>query len=194
VTRDHEKEQRLAEVLRTRGLDDGEVAATLRKKRRRRALEYDLAETRAVPVDAGGGPLCTVEEVAARLKLHVKTVQRFIREGRLPARRVGRGYRLLRADVERFAGMAAMAEPPAARVTAIVDLPGVGEDAAKQWSRNMAAHVSGAAVSSRAAHVELVHDAQLAQLKILIVGTMAEIGAMLALVRLWWEQLPAEPG
>ncbi len=194
MTRDREKERRLAEELRARGLDEEAVAATLRKKKRRRAVEYDLAEARAVPAAAGGGPLCTVDEVATRLRLHPKTVQRFIREGRLPARMVGRAYRILRADVERFAGAAAMADPPAARVTAIVDVPGVDEAAAKQWSRNMAAELSGAAVSARAAHVELIHDAQLGQLKVVIVGTMAETGAMLALVRLWCEQLAGDRG
>ena len=32
--------------------------------------------------------LFTVDEVAERLNLHVKTVRRFIREGRLPAKRI----------------------------------------------------------------------------------------------------------
>ena len=49
--------------------------------------------------------LYSVEEVADRLDLHVKTVRRIIREGRLPAKRIGKAYRITRAalrDVSRI--------------------------------------------------------------------------------------------
>ena len=44
----------------------------------------------------------TVEQFAERLRLHPKTVRRFIREGRLRAVKVGRSYRILRSDMEAF--------------------------------------------------------------------------------------------
>lgn len=55
-----------------------------------------------------GGPagrwpdLMTVEQVAAYLQVHRMTVYRYIRTGRLPAARVGRVYRIRRADLEAF--------------------------------------------------------------------------------------------
>jgi len=49
----------------------------------------------------------TVRQAAEALGLHVKTVLRFIREGRLPAHRMGKSYRLRRSDVDAFAGLPA---------------------------------------------------------------------------------------
>jgi excisionase family DNA binding protein len=56
-----------------------------------------------------GGPvvsnhLHTADEVAERLNLHVKTIRRYIRDGRLKAKRIGKEYRIARADLDEFAG------------------------------------------------------------------------------------------
>jgi excisionase family DNA binding protein len=57
--------------------------------------------------------LYTVEEVAGLLNLHVKTVRRYVRDGRLKARRIGKEYRIARADLTEFAGDIRAAEAPA---------------------------------------------------------------------------------
>jgi len=44
----------------------------------------------------------TVDQVAAYLQLNRLTVYRYVREGRIPAARIGRVYRLLKADVDLF--------------------------------------------------------------------------------------------
>ena len=59
----------------------------------------------------------TVEQFAERLKLHPKTVLRFIREGRVRAVKVGKSYRILRSEMEALTGAAPGAEPTAFRVT-----------------------------------------------------------------------------
>ncbi|MGH2435590.1 MAG: helix-turn-helix domain-containing protein [bacterium] len=46
--------------------------------------------------------LMTVEQVAAYLQLNKLTVYRYIREGRIPAARLGKGYRVRKADVDAF--------------------------------------------------------------------------------------------
>ena len=48
--------------------------------------------------------LYTADEVAGLLNLHVKTIRRYVREGRLKARRIGKEYRIARADLDQFAG------------------------------------------------------------------------------------------
>ena len=48
------------------------------------------------------GALYTPAEVAALLKVTPRTVQAWIRAGRLPARRYGRLYRVRAADLEQF--------------------------------------------------------------------------------------------
>lgn len=44
----------------------------------------------------------TVDQVAAYLQLNRLTVYRYVREGRIPAAKIGKIYRLLKADVDRF--------------------------------------------------------------------------------------------
>ena len=48
--------------------------------------------------------LYTVDQVAERLNLHAKTVRRYIRDGRLKAKRIGKEYRVARSDLDEFAG------------------------------------------------------------------------------------------
>lgn len=46
----------------------------------------------------------TVDEVAALLDLHPKTVRRYIREGKLKANKIGGQWRVMRDDLESFVG------------------------------------------------------------------------------------------
>ncbi len=48
------------------------------------------------------GDLMTVEQVAAYLQLNKLTVYKYVRSGELPAVRLGRSFRVRRADVEEF--------------------------------------------------------------------------------------------
>jgi excisionase family DNA binding protein len=50
--------------------------------------------------------LYTADEVASRLNLHVRTVRRYIRDGQLKAKRIGKEYRITQADLDAFAGNA----------------------------------------------------------------------------------------
>ncbi len=46
--------------------------------------------------------IMTVPEVARYLRVHAITVYRMIRQGELPAIRVGRGWRFKKEDIERW--------------------------------------------------------------------------------------------
>jgi excisionase family DNA binding protein len=48
--------------------------------------------------------LYSVNEVAQLLGLHVKTVRKYVRDGRLKSTRIGKQYRIARADLENFTG------------------------------------------------------------------------------------------
>lgn len=52
--------------------------------------------------EKGSETLMTVEQVASYLQLNKLTVYKYIREGGLPAVKLGRSFRVLRVDVERF--------------------------------------------------------------------------------------------
>jgi excisionase family DNA binding protein len=48
--------------------------------------------------------LLSVEQVAEILKLHVRTVRNYVRDGRLRATRIGKQYRIALSDLEAFTG------------------------------------------------------------------------------------------
>lgn len=54
------------------------------------------------PAATEPGPVMTVAQVAAYLQLNRLTVYRYVREGSIPAARIGKVYRIFREDVDRF--------------------------------------------------------------------------------------------
>jgi excisionase family DNA binding protein len=82
----------------------------------------------------------TVDEIAGLLKIHPKTIQRYIREGRLKANKVGKSWRVSGHDLSTFTeGAGASLTPPPAsdnkpvavnvakdteiKVSAVIDIP-----------------------------------------------------------------------
>ena len=53
----------------------------------------------------------SVEQVAERLGLHVRTVRNYVRDGRLKAVRIGKQYRIARTDLEELTGRALPTAP-----------------------------------------------------------------------------------
>ena len=135
--------------------------------------------------------LCTVDFAADRLKLHPKTVRRFIREGRLRATRVGKSYRIVRADLETFAGVPAPVETTAdsAWATCIVDIPGVGAELARKWARMVPAALNARLGLDSPTRADVVYEPERAHLKIVFVGAPGDTAKMLGLIRLWLDQL-----
>jgi excisionase family DNA binding protein len=128
--------------------------------------------------------LYTVEAAAERLKLHAKTVLRFIREGRLRATKLGKSYRILRSDLDALAG--APARPAAAaesRATAIVDL----SDVDPEMARRLASYVTGARLGREARpdpmNIDVAHDPMRRQVKVVLVGSLGDVAATLGLIQ-----------
>jgi excisionase family DNA binding protein len=119
----------------------------------------------------------SVEQVAERLGLHVRTVRGYIRDGRLAAVRIGKQYRIARADLDAFTGRPAPAARPAAEVSAVVDLAGIGPVAADRLTTLLIAGAqSRAQARSDAAdplRIRAVYDDARAHLKIIILGGVA---------------------
>lgn len=61
-----------------------------------------MARKRKAGAVARAGPVMTVDQVAEYLQLNRLTVYRYVREGKIPAARFGKLYRILKADVDRF--------------------------------------------------------------------------------------------
>lgn len=141
---------------------------------------------------AGADELCTVEDAARRLKLHPRTVLRFIHEGKLAATRVGKSFRILRRDLDAFAGLPAEAQTARepVSVTCIVDVPGVGEDLARRWAMVLPAALNARVSDRPPVRAEIAYDPERRSLKVILVSTPDVVGHLLKLIELLIDQPP----
>src|SRR6476660_438491 len=122
----------------------------------------------------------TVEQFAELVKLHPKTVLRFIKEGRVRAVKVGRSYRILRSELEAMTGVVlGHRGRSAARVTSIVDVPDIDLPAAQRLARLLPSLRMGREAPSDPMSLDIAYDEARSQLKIVIVGSPADTAAML---------------
>ncbi|GAB2863620.1 helix-turn-helix domain-containing protein [Actinocorallia aurea] len=134
-----------------------------------------------------------VDEVAELLGLHVRTVRGYVRDGRLKAARIGKQYRISRADLEEFTG-SPVAEPAAEAVSrhteasTIALLEGVDARAAQRITTLLTATVSGREPAGTPLRVHTVHDAARATLKIVVLGGLRDTAALLDLVQTFAEE------
>lgn len=130
--------------------------------------------------------LVTVEQAAERLNLHPKTVLRYIRDGRLPATRVGKSYRIVRTKLDAFAGVASGKSERAAgaRTTCIVDIPDISVDKAER----MATFLHSAALAGDAdtppLHLETVLDPLARSMKVVMIGSPSDVSKLLEMLQL----------
>jgi excisionase family DNA binding protein len=129
----------------------------------------------------------TVEQFAERLKLHPKTVRRFIREGRLRAVKVGKSYRILRSDMEAMTGVVPGARPTRARVTSIVDIPDVDPALAEKVARTLPSMRMGQTAHADAMSLDVAYDTVLRTLKVIVAGSPADTAAMLKMIQVLTE-------
>lgn len=125
----------------------------------------------------------TVERVAERLHLHPKTVLRMIHEGRLRATRIGKAYRILRADLEALAGEVSPApRATAARATCIVDLTEVSAEAAARLTTVLQASLMTRTARPDPVRLDMVHDPEARTFKVVILGAPADAAALLQIL------------
>ncbi|MFJ3217791.1 helix-turn-helix domain-containing protein [Kitasatospora sp. NPDC086801] len=129
----------------------------------------------------------SVEQVAELLGLHVRTVRGYIRDGRLVAARIGKQYRIARADLEAFTGAPAAevapgAGPRRAEVSAVVRIEGVDRVAADRLSNAVLAAIAGPREGGWPLHVETVHDEERETLRLVVLGDPADTAALLGIV------------
>jgi excisionase family DNA binding protein len=121
--------------------------------------------------------LYTLEEVAGRLGLHVRTVRRHVREGRLKALRVGGQYRVARADLEELTGAPAPAGAGGAEAMCVVTFNDIDAERAARLSTLAVSGVIGERL-----RVEAMHDVEGRRLKLVVIGALGDCRALLAMV------------
>jgi excisionase family DNA binding protein len=122
--------------------------------------------------------LFTVEEASERLSLHVKTVRRFIREGRLSAKRIGKEYRITRQALEDFggAGTSVPALDPVSRtrhVTAstIVDIDAISPEESERITTLIMAGLNSRKGEPDFPRVDSLYFAERGRLRLMITAS-----------------------
>ncbi|MFG1650828.1 helix-turn-helix domain-containing protein [Micromonospora sp. NPDC049275] len=125
----------------------------------------------------------SVEQVADRLGLHVRTVRGYIRSGRLRAVRIGKQYRIAASDLDALTGRPPVATVAGqAEVSSIVQIDGVDRAAADRLGTLVLAGVNTGHDPARPIRVQTVHDDDRRRLKIIILGDPAGTAELLHLL------------
>ncbi len=121
--------------------------------------------------------LYSVEQVAERLGLHVRTVRNYVRDGRLKAARIGKQYRIAREDLDALIGRPGTAAPQttAARdrhveVSSIVQIDALDPNAADRLSTLLVAGGKSLRDTPDPLRIQTIYDKERARLKIVILG------------------------
>lgn len=141
----------------------------------------------------------SAEEAAQILGLQVRTVRGYIRDGRLPGRRIGKQYRIARADLEVFtagfagspaAGTASAGEQPgqaragagAAEVSSVVQIDDIDLPAWERLERTLTAAAVASGQAMGEMRVEPLYDEQRQRLKLIIVGALPQTAELLRII------------
>ncbi|MEU4379984.1 helix-turn-helix domain-containing protein [Micromonospora echinofusca] len=124
----------------------------------------------------------SVEQVAERLGLHVRTVRGYIRAGRLRAVRIGKQYRIARADLDSLTGRPAPAGGAAVEVSSILQIDGVDRAAADRLATLVLATANTNHQPAHPLRIQTVHDEERNRMKIVILGGASATADVLRLV------------
>lgn len=127
----------------------------------------------------------SAEQVAEQLGLHVRTVRGYIRSGRLPATRIGKQYRIARADLDALTGQSASSPPSggvSAEVSSIVQIEGVDRTAADRLGTFVLAGVNTGHDPARPLRVQTVYEEERRRMKVVILGGAAATADVLRLL------------
>jgi excisionase family DNA binding protein len=124
----------------------------------------------------------TVEQFAERLKLHPKTVLRFIREGRVRAVKVGKSWRILRSDLEAMTGVVLGAGHTRTRVTSIVDISNASPEKAQHMARVLPSLRMGRDTPADPMNLDVAYDQATRGLKVVIVGSPSDTATVLKMI------------
>jgi excisionase family DNA binding protein len=133
--------------------------------------------------------LYSVEQVAELLGLHVRTVRNYVREGRLKAVRIGKQYRISRANLAELTGSGvgktvqeSTRKQRAVEVSTVVQIDAIGRADADRLSILLTTASMGRDPSGPNLRLQTIYDEERASMKIVIFGGTADTAELLRLV------------
>jgi excisionase family DNA binding protein len=138
--------------------------------------------------------LYSIEQVAERLGLHVRTVRHYVREGRLKAVRIGKQYRIAQEALEALTGLPAAALDPEpvprhrhVEVSSIVEIDAICPEAANRITNGLLGAANGRGEREQPLRVESIYNEVRAHLKVIVTGSVASTVGMLQLLTAYLE-------
>jgi excisionase family DNA binding protein len=141
--------------------------------------------------DAAG--FLSVDQVAGRLGLHVRTVRRYVREGRLRAVRIGKQYRVAREALDALTGTPTATSAVSAsnarhvEVSSILLIDGVDRSTADRITTGLLAAVKGRPEETTPLRIDTIYDPGRARLKVILNGSAATTASLLKFVDAYLE-------
>jgi len=129
--------------------------------------------------------ILSVEQVAERLGLHVRTIRSYVRDGRLPAIRIGKQYRIARADLDAFVGVPEPARGRPPEVSAVVDIEDLSPDVAVRVSNALIGALNGRRPGDPPIRAETIYDPERRRLKVIVLGGLAATADLLRMIEIW---------
>ena len=128
----------------------------------------------------------SVEQVAERLGLHVRTVRAYLRSGRLKGIRIGKQYRIGRKDLDTLTGRSGAFEPVRRTrhidVSSIVQIDAISPDSVRRVTNMLMAAARAPREEDDALRIDTIHDEERGRLKVFISGSPATTVSMIGLV------------
>jgi excisionase family DNA binding protein len=131
--------------------------------------------------------LLSIEQVAEQLGMHVRTIRNWIHEGRLPATRVGRRYRIESGDLDALLGRTARAPVPRerrVRVTSIVDIDAVPPDLAQRLTTLLLGATRGRSDDAAPLDLTVRDEPERGSVRVTISGSTGTVAQILGLIDL----------
>jgi excisionase family DNA binding protein len=125
----------------------------------------------------------SIEQVAERLGLHVRTVRNYVRDGRLKARRIGKQYRIAQGDLEALTGTL----PRRSRyteVSSIVEIDALPKEQASRIATTLNASAQSRDPDDQPLRIDTIYDEERARLKLILTGGLATTASLLKFVEL----------
>lgn len=134
--------------------------------------------------------MLSVEDVAAQLGLHVRTVRAYLRSGRLRGTRIGKQYRIAREDLEALTGRAvpASAEPVRRHrhvdVSTIVQVDALSPEGVGRITNMLMATARAPRDEDQPLRIDTTYDDERARFKVFISGSIDTTTSLLNTVKM----------
>ena len=120
--------------------------------------------------------LYSLEQVAERLGLHVRTVRGYVRSGRLKAVRIGKQYRVTREDLEALTGPTVDEAVPRHRhveVSSMVQIDAVSPETARRVTSLLVGAAKAPRDDRSPLRVETIYDDRQAKMRVIVIGSLS---------------------